>query len=73
LGRGKTYKADMAILLVKLPQSDVSFDETEDLLFSTNHPSRHSLATLFVKEGLPHIFPSLHHYSKKINCRQQIS
>jgi hypothetical protein len=29
LGRGKTYEANMAILLVKLPQSEISFDETE--------------------------------------------
>jgi hypothetical protein len=29
LGRGKTYEAIMTILLVKLPQSEVSFDETE--------------------------------------------
>jgi hypothetical protein len=30
LGRGKTYEAIMAILLVKLPQSEISFDETEE-------------------------------------------
>jgi hypothetical protein len=30
LGRGETYVAIMAILLVKLPQSEVSFDETEE-------------------------------------------
>jgi hypothetical protein len=29
LGRGKTYEANLAILLVKLPQSEISFDETE--------------------------------------------
>jgi hypothetical protein len=30
LGRGKTYEANMAILIVKLPQSEISFDETEE-------------------------------------------